>query len=252
MVHYIMKYGSMYMLIVLSLSLNDCKTQSQLAVPAAQQDSIYTYGKALSGGTGKYYKGRQIANIMGATGSEWLERSERQKEENTTLAIENMHLKENDIVADIGAGTGYFTFKIAPLIPSGKIYAVDVQVEMIDFLNNKKAKPGFKNVEVIKGSGYSPNLPDNSIDLAFMVDVYHELEYPHEMLGAVKKSLKPNGRLLLIEYRGEDDFVPILPLHKTTLKQLDIELKANGFIRDYTGEFLPIQHFIMYKKEPAG
>ncbi len=182
------------------------------------------------------------------TGSAWLERSNRQKEENTVLAIENMQLKQNDVVADIGAGTGYFTFKIAPLIPSGKIYAVDVQDEMIDFLNNKKSGIDLKNIEVIKGGNTSPNLPDNSVDLAFMVDVYHELEYPSEMLQAIKKSLKPDGRLLLIEYRGEDDSVAILPLHKTTIKQLDVELKANGFRRIYTGEFLPIQHFMVYKK----
>jgi SAM-dependent methyltransferase len=119
---------------------------------------------------------------------------------------------------------------------------------MIGFLNEKKKTLGLKNIEVIKGTDLSPYLPDNAIDLAFMVDVYHELEYPHEMLQAIKKSLKPDGKLLLIEYRGEDDSVAIKPLHKTTIKQLDIELEANGFARDSTGEFLPIQHFAVYKK----
>ncbi len=120
---------------------------------------------------------------------------------------------------------------------------------MISFLNQKKTALAVENVEVVSGTDQSPNLPDNAIDLAFMVDVYHELEYPHEMLQAIKKSLKSDGKLLLIEYRGEDDSVAILPLHKTTIKQLDIELKANGFVRDSTGEFLPIQHFAVYKKD---
>lgn len=247
-----MKYYSIHLFIVLSLVFNHCKTQPANSIGTKQNDSIYTYNNASADGIGKYYKGRQIAHIMGASGSDWLERSERQKEENTLLAIQNMHLKQNDVVADIGAGTGYFTFKIAPLIPAGKIYAVDVQDEMIDFLNNKKSKLALKNIEVIKGTDTSPNLPDNSVNLAFMVDVYHELAYPYEMLQAIKKTLKPGGMLLLIEYRGEDKTVPILPLHKTTIKQLDIELKANGFIRNYTGEFLPIQHFIVYKKQAAG
>ncbi len=119
---------------------------------------------------------------------------------------------------------------------------------MIDFINNKIALNDSKNVEVIRGTNTSPNLQVNSVDLAFMVDVYHELEYPHEMLQAIREFLKPDGKLLLIEYRGEDESVPIKPLHKTTISQLDIELNANGFTRDHTGEFLPIQHFLVYKK----
>lgn len=243
-----MKYAWLHILLILGLSLNNCKTELK-PISSTPKDSVYTFGNPSPDGIGKFYMGREIAHIMGASGSEWLERSERQKEENTLLAIQNMNLKAGEVVADIGAGTGYFTFKIAPLIPAGKIYAEDVQDEMIDFLKNRKTALGLKNVEIIKGTDQSPNLPDNALDLAFMVDVYHELEYPHEMLQAIEKSLKPAGKLLLIEYRGEDDSIAILPLHKTTIKQLDIELKANGFIRDSTGEFLPIQHFAVYKKE---
>jgi precorrin-6B methylase 2 len=243
-----MRYAWLHILLVLGLTLNNCKTQVKVPAAPTLKDSVYTFGNPSPDGIGKFYKDRQIAHIMGAAGSEWLERTERQKEENAMLAIQNMNLKPDEVVADIGAGTGYFTFKIAPLIPAGKIYAEDVQDEMISFLNQKKTALALKNVEVVSGTDQSPNLPDNAIDLAFMVDVYHELEYPHEMLQAIKKSLKPGGKLLLIEYRGEDDSIAILPLHKTTIKQLDIELKANGFVRDSTGKFLPIQHFAVYKK----
>lgn len=152
------------------------------------------------------------------------------------------------VIADIGAGTGYYTFKLAPKVPDGKVYAVEIQDEMINALNERKKKLTNTNVEVIKGSTTSPNLPANSIDLAIMVDVYHELEYPAEMLASIKTSLKKDGELLLIEYKGEDPSVAIRPLHKTTVEQLNKELAANGFKLAYEGKFLPIQHFLLYKK----
>ncbi len=238
----------LHILIAFSIVFNHCKNQLPKSTNTLKADSVYTFARASPDGIGKFYKGREIAHIMGASGSDWLERSDREQEENTALAIQNMQIKDGDVVGDIGAGTGYLTFKIAPLVPSGKVYAVEVQQEMIDFINNKIALNDSKNVEVIRGTNTSPNLQVNSVDLAFMVDVYHELEYPHEMLQAIREFLKPDGKLLLIEYRGEDESVPIKPLHKTTISQLDIELNANGFTRDHTGEFLPIQHFLVYKK----
>ncbi|HEY6974783.1 MAG TPA: class I SAM-dependent methyltransferase [Chitinophagaceae bacterium] len=211
-------------------------------------DSLYTYGTASPGGTGKFYLGREIAHIMGASNAEWLDRSSRPQEEHTQLAIDSIKVPTAGIIADVGAGTGYYTFKLSRKVPKGKVYAVEIQDEMIAILNERKKKLNCANVEVLKGSVASANLPANSIDLAIMVDVYHELEYPVEMLESIKRSLKKDGQLLLIEYKGEDPAVAIRPLHKTTVAQLNKELGANGFTLAYEGKFLPIQHFLMYKK----
>ena len=214
---------------------------------AVKNSGIYTYSRASEDGIGKFYFGREIAHIMGAAGASWLERDERQQEENTGMAIEKMTLQPNTAVADIGAGTGYYTFKIAAKIPHGKVYAVEVQDEMLDYLKKRKAGLNSSNVEVIKGTAASVNLPAASIDLAIMADVYHELEYPHEVLQSIRKALKPAGKILLLEYRGEDPAVAIKPLHKTTVQQLNKELAANDFKLYYDGEFLPMQHFLLYE-----
>lgn len=212
-------------------------------------DTIYTFQKKSYDGIGKYYLGREISYVMGAAGSDWLERDSRQEEENTQLAIQKMNLPKNAVVADIGAGTGYYSFKIASKVPKGKVFAVDVQDELLDFLAQKKAAVHDSIITVIKGSERNPNLPANSIDLAIMVDVYHELEYPHEMLQSIKTALKKDGKILLIEYRGEDPSIPIKALHKTTVEQLKKELGANGFELNYRGDFLPIQHFLLFRKK---
>jgi len=211
-------------------------------------DSTYTYRAASPGGTGKFYLGREIARVMGASNADWLDRTSRPQEENTQLTIDKIEIPSTGIIADIGAGTGYYTFKLAPKVPKGKVYAVEIQDEMIAALNERKKQLNNINVEVIKGGFTSPNLPANSVDLAIMVDVYHELEYPAEMLESIKKSLKKDGKLLLVEYKGEDPAVAIMPLHKTTVAQLNKELQANGFTLGYEGKFLPIQHFLLYKK----
>lgn len=211
-------------------------------------DSLYTYRAPSPGGTGKFYMGREIAHVMGASNADWLDRNSRPQEEQTQLTIDKIDVPRTGVIADIGAGTGYYTFKLAPKVPEGKVYAVEIQDELIATLNDRKKQLNAANMEVIKGSATSPNLPENSVDLAIMVDVYHELEYPVEMLAAIKKSLKKDGVLLLVEYKGEDPGVAIRPLHKTTVVQLTRELGANGFKLAYEGKFLPIQHFLMYKK----
>ncbi len=234
--------------IVLLICCTQCLTFQNCNAQKSGYDSLYTYGKASAGGTGKFYLGREIAHVMGASNAEWLDRDSRPQEEHTQSAIDSIEIPENGVIADIGAGTGYYTFKLAPKVPEGRVYAVEIQDEMIAALNERKNKLNNTNVEIIKGSITSPNLPANAIDLAIMVDVYHELEYPVEMLQAIKNSLKKDGRLLLIEYKGEDPAVAIRPLHKTTVKQLNKELSANGFMLSYDGEFLPLQHFLVYTK----
>lgn len=225
-----------------------CHSQQKKLPPAKTADSFYTYHPASADGIGKYYFNREIAKVMGASGSAWLERNERQEEENTRLALGNIKLAPTAVVADIGAGTGYYTFRLSPKVPQGKVYAVEIQDEMIQQLQDKKRSLKSNNVEIIKASEQSPNLPDTSIDLAMMVDVYHELEYPQQMLQAIRRSLKKNGKILLLEYRGEDASVPIKPLHKTTVEQLNKEFAANGFVLYFKGDFLPIQHFLLYEK----
>jgi len=244
-----MKFNMHVFIIFLTLGFAQCNAQQKTGVIKSVQDSAYTYLTATTDGIGKFYQGREIAHVMDATGGDWLERDTRSEEENTNQAIEKITLPANGVVADIGAGTGYYSFKLAAKVPRGKVYAVEVQDEFISYLKNKKRTLNDSVVQVIKGSSISPNLPDNSVDLAIMVDVYHELEYPQEMLRAICKALKSNGKILLIEYRGEDPAIPIKALHKTTVAQLDKELGANGFKLNYRGEFLPIQHFLLYEKK---
>ena len=207
-------------------------------------DTTYVYGSPSSGGTGKFYFGREIAAIMDASGSDWLERASRPGEENTDSIVQAMQLKPEMVVADIGAGTGYYTFRVAKLVPQGKVYAVEIQEELIEMLNKKKVG----NVEVVRGDTLGVNLPANTIDLAFLVDVYHELSWPREIIQSISKSLKSDGKILLIEYRGEDPDVRIKRLHKTTVVQLAREMKANGFVLEKRIEAFPIQHFLLFKK----
>ncbi|MEO6637874.1 MAG: class I SAM-dependent methyltransferase [Ginsengibacter sp.] len=225
-----------------------CNSAGKDAPSKIQTTPTYTFAKASEDGIGKFYLGREISQIMGSGGAAWLERDNRQEEENAALAIKNMNLSEESVVADLGAGTGYYSFKIAGKVPKGKVYAVEIQDEFIAYLNSRKAKFGATNVQVVKGTDRSANLPDDSIDLVMMADVYHELEYPKEILQSIKKSLKQTGKLLLLEYRGEDSSLPIKLLHKTTIKQLNREMAENGFRLFYDGEFLPIQHFLLYEK----
>ena len=244
-----MKSLPVHLKIGIVFCLSFCFQAKIVQAQKKSSDSIYTYGTATSGGTGKYYLGREIALVMGASNASWLDRNSRPDEEHTQLAIDKISVSKDAVIADVGAGTGYYTFKLAPKVPLGKVYAVEIQDEMIRAINDRKKKLNINNVEVIKGSTTSANLRENTVDLAIMVDVYHELEYPVEILQSIKKALKKDGKILLIEYKGEDPAVAIRPLHKTTIMQLKKEMHTNGFTLTYDGEFLPIQHFLLFTKD---
>ena len=215
---------------------------------SVKKDSIYEYKTPSRDGIGKIYKGREISFVMDASGATWLERNNRNEEENTSLAIDKLPINKKSVVADIGAGSGYYSFRIAQRVSEGKVYAVEIQDEFIDILTQSKKTKAAKNVEIIKGNEQNPNLPANSIDIAIMVDVYHELAYPQEMLSALAKALKPNGKILLLEYRAEDPEIAIKELHKMSVKQVNKEMEANGFKLFQREEFLLIQHFLVYEK----
>ncbi|EPR68166.1 class I SAM-dependent methyltransferase [Cyclobacterium qasimii] len=215
----------------------------------AQTGNDYSQKEPSRDGIGKVYMGREISHVMGFHGVAWLERESRSEEENTELTIANLPINESSKVADVGAGSGFYTFRIAARVPAGKVYAVDIQQEALNYIDNKAAEQKADNVITVLGTEKSPNLPENTLDLVIMVDVYHELAFPKEMLQNIKKSLKPTGKLLLIEYRGEDPKVAIKPLHKMTVKQVKKELEANGFKLTTNGQFLNIQHFLVFDKE---
>ncbi|MGD1919044.1 MAG: class I SAM-dependent methyltransferase [Pleurocapsa sp.] len=199
-------------------------------------------------GIGKYYMSREIAGVMGHQAMMWLERPSREIEEQPDQTVEQLELKPSDIVADIGAGSGYFSFRIAQKVPEGKVYAVDIQPEMLDAIAFLKEENNITNVETILGQEDAPNLPEESIDLAFMVDAYHEFAYPREMMEGIFAALKPGGRVVLLEYRKENPMIMIKPLHKMTQKQVKKELKAVGLKWQTTKEFLPEQHFLVFSK----
>jgi SAM-dependent methyltransferase len=217
----------------------------------AQQNNLdlkYTYKRGDFNGIGKWYLGREIAYVMGYQGINWLERSEREKEENVSRLIKNMGININDIIADVGAGSGYHAFKMAPLAEKGLIYAVDIQPEMLDVIEKKKRSTKILNIETILGSEKSINLPKNSVDKILMIDVYHEFSYPIEMIESIKNALKPEGQLFLIEYRGEDSAVPIKKIHKMTEKQSVLEMEAAGLKLKGNIDNLPWQHCMVFEK----
>ncbi len=200
-------------------------------------------------GTGKFYMGREIAQIMGPGGIAWLDRPQREEEEHPATIVEALNLKEGEVVADMGAGSGYYTFRIAPKVgKTGKVLAVDIQDEMLKTIRERAAERKLTNVEVVKGSESDPHLPENGVDLVLMVDVYHELSCPFEVMTRIRKALKPGGRMIFVEYRKEDPKVRIKEVHKMTVEQLEKEMKAVKLTRVQTVETLPLQHIVIFEK----
>jgi ubiquinone/menaquinone biosynthesis C-methylase UbiE len=186
---------------------------------------------------------------MGAAGADWLTRPEREAEEAPTAAIDTLHLAKGSTVADVGAGSGYMTQRLAEHVgPAGKVYAVDIQPRMLELLRDNMRQHGIANVEPVLGAVDDPKLPKNAIDLILLVDVYHEFSEPQKMLRHMRESLKSDGRLVLLEYRGEDPTVPIRPEHKMTIAQVKTELEPEGFRLAETIESLPRQHILIFRK----
>ena len=205
-------------------------------------------------GIGKFYMGREIAHVMGFIAADWLERPEREAEESLTKLVDALQLKPGMVAADIGAGSGIITLMMADKVgATGKVLAVDVQQEMLDLLAKKLKLQKIDNVELVRGTDKSPRLKENTLDLAIMVDVYHEFAFPYEMMTEIAKSLKPGGRVVFVEYRKEDPMVPIKLVHKMTEAQVkrEIEQPEFGLKWKETIGVLPRQHIIIFEKEAA-
>jgi FkbM family methyltransferase len=216
---------------------------------------VYEYASASRDGIGKFYMGREISHVMGHLGAGWLERPERERQERTDLLIAQLPLAADAVVADIGAGTGYFSFPVAARVPEGRVYAVDIQPEMLAIIKERSEQGAVTNLTTVLGSERSPNLPLASIDLAFIVDAYHEFSYPREMGEGLVQALRPGGQLVLIEYREEDPRVPIKPLHKMSEAQVRAEMAVLGLEWVRTEDYLPQQHVLIFRKPiaaPAG
>jgi ubiquinone/menaquinone biosynthesis C-methylase UbiE len=196
--------------------------------------------------------GRKIAGVMGMSGADWLVRPEREAEEQPEKALDALNLKPGMVVADIWAGVGYMSLRMARRVgPSGKVYANDLQPPMLDLLRQNAAKAGIGNIVTVVGDVADPKLPANTMDLVLLVDVYHEFSQPQQMLRKIRETLKPDGRLVLLEYRAEDPNVPIIAEHKMTVAQVKSELEAEGFVLQPVIETLPRQHILILTKAAA-
>jgi precorrin-6B methylase 2 len=223
-----------------------------LAQQALSQKPVARYTRIAQSadGIGKQYMGREIAGVMGWQGAAWLEREEREQEERGELLLRELALKPGMVVADVGAGTGYYARRMAPLVgPSGSVLAVDVQPEMIQLLTEAAKKAGIVNIKPVLGAVDNVKLADASVDLAIMVDVYHELEFPFEVMESIVRALKPGGRVVFVEYRAEDPKVPIKEVHKMSEAQVRKEAAQHALVYERTANTLPWQHVIVFRKK---
>jgi precorrin-6B methylase 2 len=209
----------------------------------------YVQAAPSADGIGKRYQGREIAHVMGWQAAPWLEREEREQEERTSVLIDELGLKPGMVIADVGAGSGYLSRHMAPRVkPAGRILAVDIQPEMLALLAKSARDPRYSNIEPLAGAVDDTHLPASSVDLAIMVDVYHELEFPYEVLESIVRALKPGGRVAFVEYRGEDASVPIKALHKMTERQVRLEAGQHALTWERTSRRLPWQHLVVFRK----
>jgi SAM-dependent methyltransferase len=240
-------FATMFCSLALMLSVS-CPARDKSSEPSAS--AIYeTRANHDPDGIGKFYHGREIAQVMGHQAADWLERPKRETEEQPALLVKALNLKPGDAVADIGAGTGYYSRRLAQKVgPGGIVYAEEIQPEMLVILTNRMEHFGIHNVRPVLGTITDPKLAADSVDLILMVDVYHEFDHPHEMVAAMLRSLKHGGRMVFVEYRGEDPQVPIKPLHKMTVAQVRKEMADFPIKWVQTIETLPMQHVIIFQK----
>ena len=218
----------------------------QAATLSAQER--YTLKSGDPNGINKWYMGRQIAQVMSHFGIGWLEREEREQEENTTQLLKNLAVQPGNVIADIGAGSGYHSSLLSKMVGNGKVYAVDVEPEMIAFLNERIKREGKKNIIPVLSTEKIVSLPANSMDMMLLVDVYHEFSFPYEMALSMLEALKPGGKLVLVEFRAEDPNVPIKTIHKMSQQQAVKEFKAAGFTFEKNISNLPWQHCLIFRK----
>ena len=200
-------------------------------------------------GINKWYMGRQIAHVMSHFGIDWLEREEREMEENTSLLLKNLAVKPGMVVADIGAGSGYHSALLSKMVGTGKVFAVDVEPEMIAYLNQRIKQEKLIRIVPVLSTEQKVSLPENTIDMMLLVDVYHEFSFPYEMALSMRAALKPGGKLVLVEFRAEDLTVPIKTIHKMSEVQAIKEFKAAGFAFDKNIDNLPWQHCMVFIKQ---
>jgi len=251
-------------LTLVSITAGAFASQSQLPAARAAQEGLMAEHQASSpqpqalyevraihdpDGTGRFYLGREIAQVMPPGGMAWLDRPEREEQEHPEVVIDAMELRGGEVVADLGAGSGYFTFRLAAKVgKTGKVLAVEIQDEMLEALRRRGTALGVTNVEEMKGSDTDPKLPASGVDMVLMVDVYHELAYPYEVMTKVREALKPGGRVIFVEYRKEDPSVRIKEVHKMSVKQLRKEMKVVGLAYARAVETLPSQHIVIFQK----
>jgi len=227
----------------------DAQTPSaQAAGTSVNDDGIYEIGIASRDGIGKFYMGREISHVMGHQGAGWLERPDREREERTDLLFDNLPIDDDSVIADVGAGTGYFSLPMAGIAKNGKVYASDLQPEMLEIITSGARAMGISNVVPVQATETDPKLPANSIDMVLLVDAYHEFNQPFEVMSGIYSSLKQGGKVVLIEYRAEDPRVPIKPLHKMSQEQAILELSKVGLEWQETLDVLPQQHFMIFAK----
>lgn len=216
---------------------------------------VFVAAAALSGGAQQAgvhpLSGREYARPMGLAGAPWLDRDEREAEEAPLRALQIVGVVEGSTVADVGAGSGYFTERLARLVgPSGRVFATDIQQGMLDLAGRRLQRQGLQNVTLILSEPANPRLVGASVDMVLMVDVYHELGDPMTVLRHLREALKPAGRLVLIEYKGEDPTIPILPSHKMTIAQAKLEVEHEGFVLTKVDSSLPRQHVLIFNRKP--
>jgi SAM-dependent methyltransferase len=240
----IWSFGNIRLALLLCIACLHANGSTQ-SPPAA----VYGQITASSGGSGKVFAGREIAAVMSWHGAGWLERSERKTEERPDLLLDALNLKPGMTIADIGAGSGYYARQLAAITgPGGKVWAVDVQPEMLEIIKKQNQARGIKNIVPVLATERDVQIPEGSVDLALLVDVYHELQYPVEVMASLARAIKPGGQIALIEFRAEDKNVPIMPLHKMSEAQIKKEAALLGLTWVRTINKLPWQHVVILGK----